>query len=358
VSGIVLRSGNVPRGLDDVAPRSQEEGNRISATRDVNSSSQNDFAATTTPSSSLAKGKKKATSLSEPAALAHNACVLKELQWRARTTIRSDAGGSEVWPQLVEKIGSSSAYAPRPQDRRERGASARFRRHLGVGGRGPVKVAPQVGLEPTRLRFAFHDASDAKLRRGLAVARLTTLRAKAGNPPVGSLCESSFVANPREGGRDLVGIGSSGRTRTYNPPVNSRIQFVLPRVAAGCRELLDGAYLPRRQEVATCRTEPHVAARCRELWRPKGKNKATCVQMRIMFTCSEQLGIMNAWPERRHAPPTMPPSPAGFPRRVCQTRVRANPSAFAGAAPRDRSNSTCMKSRTSRRVTCTSSSTG
>jgi len=36
-------------------------------------------------------------------------------------------------------------------------------------------------------------------------------------------------------------IGSSGRTRTYNPPVNSRIQLVLPRVAARCAELLEVA---------------------------------------------------------------------------------------------------------------------
>jgi len=63
--------------------------------------------------------------------------------------------------------------------------------------------------------------------------------------------------------------------RTYNPPVNSRIQPVLPRVAAHCRELLDGAYLSWRQELVTCWKEPRVAARCRELWRPKCKKKAT-----------------------------------------------------------------------------------
>jgi len=103
-----------------------------------------------------------------------------------------------------------------------------------------VKVAPQVGLEPIRLRFATTGTFiGAKLRRDLAVARLITLRAKAGNPPV-----------------------------------NSRIQPVLPGVAAPSRELRDGAYPSRCQELATCRKEPRVAGSCRELWRTKGKKKA------------------------------------------------------------------------------------
>jgi hypothetical protein len=80
----------------------------------------------------------------------------------------------------------------------------------------------------------------AKLRRGLAADRLHALRAKAGNPPV-----------------------------------NSRITPVLPGVAGVCRELPEGADLSGHQELATCRNVPPVAGSCRELWRPKGKKKAT-----------------------------------------------------------------------------------
>ena len=57
---------------------------------------------------------------------------------------------------------------------------------------------------------------------------------------------------------------------------NSRIQLVLLDVAARCAELLEGAYLSGRQELVTCRNMPRVAGSCRELWRPKGKKKATC----------------------------------------------------------------------------------
>jgi hypothetical protein len=50
----------------------------------------------------------------------------------------------------------------------------------------------------------------------------------------------------------LEKFGSSGRTRTYNPPVNSRIQPVLLGVAGDCGKLLEGAYPSWRQELATC----------------------------------------------------------------------------------------------------------
>jgi pimeloyl-ACP methyl ester carboxylesterase len=56
--------------------------------------------------------------------------------------------------------------------------------------------------------------------------------------------------------------GSSGRTRTYNPPVNSRIESLLPCFAGLCFKLLPCAFALKTNEFTSCFYLPHLALSC------------------------------------------------------------------------------------------------
>jgi len=64
------------------------------------------------------------------------------------------------------------------------------------------------------------------------------------------------------------------RAEADNPPVNSRIAFVLLPLAASCCRCWNEPYSNEVNRLATCREAAGVAASCRELWREKGKKRA------------------------------------------------------------------------------------
>ncbi len=104
----------------------------------------------------------------------------------------------------------------RPRVRRNRNHLSGRSSVLG-GPDGNEKMAPQVGLEPIRLRAAFARLGRTRRYGGPAIARRasasTRRRATAGNPP--SEVRVRDIRPNREG--NAARIGSSGRTRTYPP---------------------------------------------------------------------------------------------------------------------------------------------
>src|SRR6516165_4869763 len=68
--------------------------------------------------------------------------------------------------------------------------------------------------------------------------------------------------------------GSSGRTRTYNPPVNRPIKELLPLFAGLCFKLLPCAFPQKTNELTSCFYLPQRALSCFELRPVFGKNLA------------------------------------------------------------------------------------
>jgi hypothetical protein len=56
--------------------------------------------------------------------------------------------------------------------------------------------------------------------------------------------------------------GSSGRTRTYNPPVNRPIKEFLPLFAGLCFKLLPYAFTQKTNELTSCFYLPQLALSC------------------------------------------------------------------------------------------------